>query len=152
MENRRVSRRTALTGAAGAIAAGLAGCSGVLDGGSQGGGETYQVGYGDSQATVDSANFPTDEKLYVYAVQSGWSNWPAIMSAFEEQYGVPLNDDDRSSGEALTHMRSRAQNPDHSAYNGGYTYGIIAMNEGFTTDYKPANWDKVPKKLKTDNR
>jgi len=146
-----LTRRQLLGGTGAAIAGGLAGCSdlGLNAVGGSGGGEEYEVGYGDYQTTVNAGDFP--EKLYVYAVQSGWSNWPAIMSAFEEQYGVPLNDDDRSSGEALTHMRSRAQNPDHSAYNGGYTYGIIAMNEGFTTDYKPANWDKVPEKLKTDN-
>jgi len=151
MENRRVSRRTALTGAAGAIAAGLAGCSGVLDGGGQGGGETYQVGYGDSQATVDSANFPTDEKLYVYAVQSGWMNWPSVMQAFNDMYGVELNDDDRSSGEALQDARSHAQNPTHSAFNGGYSYAIQAMNDGLTQEYKPANWDKVPESAKTSN-
>ncbi|MFB6268571.1 MAG: extracellular solute-binding protein [Halobacterium sp.] len=146
------TRRRVLSGTGAAIAGGLAGCTDLATnsaGGSGGGGETYEVGYGDYQTTVDAADFP--EKLYVYAVQSGWSNWPAIMSAFEEEYGVALNDDDRSSGEALQHIRANAQNPNHSAYNGGYTYGIIAMNEGFTTDYKPANWDKVPEKLKTDN-
>ncbi|MXR20363.1 extracellular solute-binding protein [Halobacterium bonnevillei] len=145
------TRRRLLAGTGAAITSGLAGCSGLASNasGDSGSGETYDVGYGDYQTTVDADSFP--EKLYVYAVQSGWSNWPAIMSSFEETYGVPLNDDDRSSGEALQHIRSNAQNPNHSAYNGGYTYGIIAMNEGFTTDYKPANWDKVPEQLKTDN-
>lgn len=148
------TRRRLLGGTGAAIAGGLAGCldgaTNALSGdGGDGSGETYQVGYGDYQTEVDASSFP--ETLYVYAVQSGWSNWPALMETFENDYGVALNDDDRSSGEALTHMRQRPQNPDHSAYNGGYTYGIIAMNEGFTTDYKPANWDKVPEKLKTDN-
>ena len=148
------SRRRFLTGTGAVLASGVAGCSSGSAGGGAGtdttaGGEGYQVGHGDDQTTVSASAFP--EKLYVYAVQSGWSNWPAIMSAFEDQYGVPLNDDDRSSGEALKHMRSRAQNPDHSAYNGGYTFGIIAKNEGFLTGYKPANWDKVPSKLKTDD-
>ena len=113
------------------------------------GGETYRVGYGDYETTVKASNFP--EKLYVYAVQSGWSNWPAIMTAFEEQYGVALNDDDRSSGEALKDLRAHARNPTHSAYNGGYTYGILAMQDDLTRAYKPANWDKVPAKLKSDN-
>ncbi|ELZ29242.1 ABC-type transport system periplasmic substrate-binding protein [Halosimplex carlsbadense 2-9-1] len=145
------TRRRFLTGTGAVAAAGLAGCSSALGGGgtSTPSGEQYEVGHGDYQTTVNASSFP--EKLYVYAVQSGWSNWPAIMSAFEEEYGVPLNDDDRSSGEALKHMRSRAQNPDHSAYNGGYTYGIIAKNEGFLTGYKPKNWDTVPSKLKTDD-
>ena len=114
-------------------------------------GETYEVGYGDSQTTVCSDNFPTDEKLYVYAVQSGWMNWPSVMEAFNEQYGVQLNDDDRSSGEALQDARSHAQNPTHSAFNGGYTFAIQAMNDGLTQAYKPANWDKVPDNAKTDN-
>jgi putative spermidine/putrescine transport system substrate-binding protein len=146
------TRRQLLGGTGAAITAALAGCSSL--GGntvknSDESGKSYQVGYGDYQTTVNAESFP--EKLYVYAVQSGWSNWPAIMEAFKNKYAVPLNDDDRSSGEALKHMRAHAQNPDHSAYNGGYTYGIIAMNEGFTTGYKPANWDKVPEKLKTNN-
>ena len=114
-------------------------------------GETYEVGYGDSQTTVCSDAFPTDEKLYVYAVQSGWMNWPEVMQAFKEQYGVQLNDDDRSSGEALQDARSHAQNPTHSAFNGGYTYAIQAMQDGLTQAYKPANWDKVPDSAKTDN-
>ncbi|MFD1600725.1 extracellular solute-binding protein [Halobellus rarus] len=128
--------------------------SGDGSGDSSGGscsGETYEVGYGDSQTTVCSDDFPTDEKLYVYAVQSGWMNWPSVMAAFDEQYGVELNDDDRSSGEALQDARSHAQNPTHSAFNGGYTFAIQAMNDGLTQAYKPANWDKVPDNAKTDN-
>ena len=107
------------------------------------------MGYGDYQTTVNAANFP--DKLFVYAVQTGWSNWGAQMEAFDEQYGVPLNDDQRSSGEALNDLRNNAQDPTHSAYNGGYTFGILAMQDDLTQAYKPANWDKVPDKLKTDN-
>jgi putative spermidine/putrescine transport system substrate-binding protein len=132
-----------------ATVAGLAGCSGssAIGGGS---GETYEVGHNDYQTTVSESDFPED-KLDIYAVQTGWSNWGAVMNAFDERYGVQLNDDQRTSGEALTHIRSNAQNPTHSAYNGGYSFGITAMEEGFTTDYKPANWDAVPDDLKTDN-
>jgi putative spermidine/putrescine transport system substrate-binding protein len=122
------------------------------DGGGEGDGETYEVGHGDSQTTVNSANFPKDgEKLYVYAVQSGWMNWPSVMEAFKEQHGVELNDDDRSSGEALQDARSHADNPTHSAFNGGYSYAIQAMNDDLTQAYKPANWDKVPDDAKTEN-
>ncbi|WP_135851553.1 extracellular solute-binding protein [Halorussus salinus] len=151
---RETTRRRFVTGASAAAAAGLSGCAGMLGSSDEntnanGSGETYDVGYGDSQTTVNSSDFP--DKLFVYAVQSGWSNWPAIMEAFENEYGVPLNDDDRSSGEALKDLRAHAQNPTHSAYNGGYTYGILAMQDDLTRAYKPANWDKVPDKLKSDN-
>jgi len=143
------TRRRFLAGTGAALAGGLAGCSGAVGGGDGGGGETFEVGYGDYQTTVDSASFP--ETLFVYAVQTGWSNWGAVMESFEDEYGVALNDDQRSSGEALSDLRSHAQEPTHSAYNGGYTFGILAMNDGLTTDYKPANWDKVPDPLTTDN-
>jgi putative spermidine/putrescine transport system substrate-binding protein len=147
------TRRQFVKAASAAAAAGLAGCSGDggggSDGGDGGGGESYDVGYGDSETTVSASSFP--DKLFVYAVQTGWSNWGAIMEAFEGQYGVSLNDDQRSSGEALADLRSHAQDPTHSAYNGGYTFGILAMQDGLTQAYKPANWDKVPEKLKTDN-
>jgi putative spermidine/putrescine transport system substrate-binding protein len=158
------SRRNFLIGSGVVVATGLAGCAGgdgndgggdgdsggsTSGDGGEGGSETFQVGHGDYQTSVDAANFP--EKLYVYAVQSGWSNWPALMEAFENKHAVALNDDDRSSGEALKHLRAHAQNPDHSAYNGGYTYGILANQDGLLTDYKPANWDTVPSKLKSDD-
>ena len=143
------SRRQVLAGTGAALSAGLAGCSNVISTESGDSGEEYEVGYGDYETTVSAADFP--ETLYIYAVQTGWSNWGALMDSFEEEYGVALNDDQRSSGEALTDIRNNAQDPTHSAYNGGYTYGIIAKNEGFTTDYKPANWDKVPDQLKTDD-
>jgi putative spermidine/putrescine transport system substrate-binding protein len=150
---RETTRRRFVTGASAAAAAGLSGCAGMLGSdentNANGSNESYDVGYGDYQTTVEASNFP--EKLFVYAVQSGWSNWPAIMEAFENEYGVPLNDDDRSSGEALKDLRAHAQNPTHSAYNGGYTYGILAMQDDLTQAYKPANWDKVPDKLKSDN-
>ncbi|WP_435179769.1 extracellular solute-binding protein [Halorussus sp. AFM4] len=150
---RETTRRQFVRAATAAGAAGLAGCTGALQSGggttTGSGGGTYKVGYGDFRTTVQASNFP--DKLYVYAVQSGWSNWPAIMTAFEEKYGVALNDDDRSSGEALKDLRAHAQNPTHSAYNGGYTYGILAMQDDLTQAYKPANWDKVPDKLKSDN-
>ncbi|WP_435182683.1 extracellular solute-binding protein [Halobellus sp. EA9] len=170
MDEQNYSRRRLLAGSAAALAGGLAGCSGGGGGGSTAtstsgstettesqstattSGETYQVGYGDYQTTVSAAKFPEPpKKLYVYAVQSGWSNWPALMQQFKQQYGVQLNDDDRSSGEALKDARSHAQNPTHSAFNGGYTFAVQAMKDGLTQAYKPANWDKVPEKLKTDN-
>ncbi|MEF8852920.1 MAG: extracellular solute-binding protein [Haloarculaceae archaeon] len=143
------SRRRFLTGAGAAIAAGLAGCSGAGGSTDDSSGETYEVGHGDHQTTVDAGNFP--EKLFIYAVQTGWSNWGALMEDFESTYGVALNDDQRSSGEALNDLRNNAQDPTHSAYNGGYTFGILAMQDDLTQAYKPANWDKVPEKLKTDN-
>jgi putative spermidine/putrescine transport system substrate-binding protein len=151
MTEMNVSRRNTVTGVAAALAASMAGCSGLTSGGSGngGGGETYDVGYGDSTTTVDSSNFPTEEKLYVYSVQSGWMNWPSVMEAFKKQYGVQLNDDDRSSGESLKDARANAQNPTHSAFNGGYTYNIQAQKDGLTQAYKPANWDKVPDTAKT---
>jgi putative spermidine/putrescine transport system substrate-binding protein len=147
------TRRRLVQGTGVALTGALAGCSssGANSSGASGStsGETYNVGYGDYQTTVSASSFP--EKLYIYAVQTGWSNWSALMEAFQTQYGVPLNDDQRSSGEALSDLRAHAQNPTHSAYNGGYTYGILAMQDGLTQPYKPANWDKVPEKLKTDN-
>ncbi|MFB6251030.1 MAG: extracellular solute-binding protein [Halobellus sp.] len=170
MDDSNYSRRRLLAGSAAALAGGLAGCSGGGGGGSTAtdtsgstettgsqstttsSAKTYDVGFGDYQTTVNAANFPEPpKKLYVYAVQSGWSNWPALMKQFKQQYGVQLNDDDRSSGEALKDARSHAQNPTHSAFNGGYTFAVQAMNDGLTQAYKPANWDKVPEKLKTDN-
>ena len=168
------SRRKVLAGAGTALTLGLAGCSAETgdggdggdssdsDGGSSDGsggsgdggstsssGETYEVGYGDYQTTVSAEAFP--EKLFIYAVQTGWSNWGAIMESFEEEYGVSLNDDQRSSGEALSDARTNAQDPTHSAMNGGYTFGVIARNDGLTQPYKPANYDKVPDSLKTDD-
>ena len=148
------TRRKVLASSGALLGGSLAGCTGGIGGGGGGGGsgdaETFEVGHGDYQTTVSSNDFPSD-KLYIYAVQTGWSNWGAVMESFQEEYGIELNDDQRSSGEALQHIRSNANNPTHSAYNGGYSFGVIAMNEDFTTDYKPANWDKVPDNLKTDN-
>lgn len=157
-----IDRRSFVSGLGTATVAGLAGCAGDEDGGGgeettepsndgdgSGGGETYEVGHGEYKTTVNAENFP--ETLYIYAVQTGWSNWDAVMEAFQDRYGVELFDDQRTSGEALTHIRSNAGNQEYSAYNGGYSFGITAMDEGFTTDYKPANWDKVPDDLKTDN-
>ena len=111
---------------------------------------TYEVGYGDYQTTVSEADFP-DGELVAYAVQTGWSNWGAVMEAFQDEYGITLDDNQGSSGEKLEHARSNAQNPQSSVFNGGYSFAIQAMNDDLTTDYKPANWDKVPDDLKTDN-
>jgi putative spermidine/putrescine transport system substrate-binding protein len=112
--------------------------------------DTYEVGYGEYQTTVSEDDFP-DDKLFVYAVQTGWSNWGAVMDAFQERYGIELNDSQGSSGEALQNARANAQNPQYSAFNGGYSFAIQAMNDGLTTDYKPKGWDAVPDNLKTDN-
>ena len=142
-------RRSLLKGAGATLVASTAGC---IDGGSTsdpGETQTYDVGFGDYQKSVKSSSFP--EKLFVYAVQTGWSNWGEIMTAFKEQYGVALNDDQRSSGEALSDAKSNAQDPTHSAMNGGYTFGVVARNDGLTRAYKPANYDKVPDSLKTDD-
>ncbi|WEL17645.1 ABC-type spermidine/putrescine transport system,periplasmic component [Halorhabdus sp. SVX81] len=157
------TRRRFLTGISIAAGAGLTGCSANSDDGgggagtdapgdadgSGGSGGTHEVGYGDYRTTVSASTFP--DKLFIYAVQTGWSNWAALMEGFENEYGVSLNDDQRSSGEALSHARQNAQNPNHSAMNGGYTFGVIARNEGLTQPYKPANYDKVPDSLKTDD-
>jgi len=125
------------------------GSSGTTTGGGSGSAETFEVGFEDSQTTVSADTFP--DKLFVYAVQTGWSNWGEIMTSFEEKYGVSLNDDQRSSGEALSDARSNAQSPTHSAMNGGYTFGVVARNDGLTQPYRPANYDAVPDTLKTDD-
>lgn len=147
------SRRQLVFGGTAALAGVMAGCLGSTDdggNGSDGGtGESYDVGYGDYETTVSAADFP--DELRVYAVQTGWSNWDAVMEAFEDEYGVALYDAQGSSGEALQDARSHAQDPTHSAFNGGYSFNLEAMNDGLTTDYKPANWDAVPDELKTDN-
>jgi putative spermidine/putrescine transport system substrate-binding protein len=159
------TRRKVLASSGAILGGSLAGCisgggggsgdgtetsSGGSDGTETGSGaESYEVGHGDYQTTVSADTFP--ETLYIYAVQTGWSNWGAIMDSFQEQYGLALNDDQRSSGEALSDLRANAQDPTHSAYNGGYTFGILAMQDDLLQPYKPANWDKVPDKLKTDN-
>jgi putative spermidine/putrescine transport system substrate-binding protein len=152
------SRRQFVVGMGAAGACGLAGCVSTGDdtgngpnttGTAGGSGDTYQVGYGEYQTTVSPSSFP--ETLYVYAVQTGWSNWGALMESFNNEYGVSLNDDQRSSGEALSHARQNAQNPNHSAMNGGYTFNVVASNDGLTQAYKPANYDAVPDSLKTDD-
>jgi putative spermidine/putrescine transport system substrate-binding protein len=146
------TRRRVLSGLGTATAASLAGCVGGGGGGGtaeSGSGDTFEVGHGDYQTTVSAGEFP--DKLFVYAVQTGWSNWGALMKQFENQYNVALNDDQRSSGEALSHARQNAQDPNHSAMNGGYTFGVVARNDGLTQPYKPANYDKVPDSLKTDD-
>jgi putative spermidine/putrescine transport system substrate-binding protein len=136
-----------------ALLGGLAGCigggSGSGAGSSSGSGDRYEVGTGDFQTTVAAPDLP--DMLYFYCVQSGWMNWPSLMESFQNTYGAAVHDDDRSSGEALQHMRSHAQDMTHSGYNGGYTYGIVARNDGFTQAYKPKGWEKVPDSLKTDD-
>ena len=152
------TRRQLLSGLGTATAVGIAGCSGSSDSGSTsnsnaGSGsenaDSFEVGYGDYQTSVSASSFP--DKLFIYAVQTGWSNWGALMQEFKNTYGVALNDDQRSSGEALSHARQNAQDPNHSAMNGGYTFGVVARNDGLTQPYKPANYDKVPDTLKTDD-
>ena len=150
-----LSRRRVLLAGAGAASVGVAGCLEGDDGSGEdtdtGGddGRSWEVGHGEYQTTVTEAALP--EELFIYAVQTGWSNWDAVMAAFEEEYGVPLHDDQRTSGEALSNIRANAGNQDYSAYNGFYPTGLQAWDDGFTTDYKPAGWDQVPDDFKTDD-
>jgi len=146
-----ISRRSYIGASSAALLAGLAGCSSLGSGGSSGSGdsESYTVGHGEFETEISASAFP--DMLYFYCVQSGWMNWPTVMENFESEYGPAVHDDDRSSGEALQHMRSHSGDMTHSGYNGGYTYGIVAKNDGFTQAYKPKGWDKVPDSLKTDD-
>ena len=145
-DSSRTPTRRQLLGAAGA--AGIAGIAGCADDSSTEE-QTFEVGHGEYQQTVSSADFP--EELFIYAVQTGWSNWDAVMEAFDDEFGLPLFDDQRTSGEALSDIRANAGNQDYSAYNGFYPVGLEAWDEGFTTDYKPAGWDQVPDAVKTDD-
>jgi putative spermidine/putrescine transport system substrate-binding protein len=165
-------RRFLITGGAAASVA-LAGCTGGDDGDGNGNGngngnengngngddsgattsddsETYEVGHGEYRTTISADSFP-DDQLVAYAVQTGWSNWGSVMEAFQEEYGIELDDNQGSSGEKLRDARANANNPQASIFNGGYSFAIQAMNDGLTTDYEPEHWDKVPDALKTDN-
>lgn len=165
-QNGPVSRRKFLIANGTVAGAALAGCLGDDEneengGNGTGGGngndggatgsdtETWEVGHGDYQTTVSEDDLP--DELFVYAVQTGWSNWDAVMDAFEDEYGVTLHDDQRTSGEALSNIRANAGNQDYSAYNGFYPTGLQAWEDGFTTDYQPAGWDQVPADFKTDD-
>ncbi len=141
------SRRQVLVGGGTVAGITLSGCLSGDDDTADG--EEIEVGFGDSETTVNSGTFP--DTLYVYCVQTGWSGWDDLMEAFEDEYGVSLNDDQRSSGEALTHMRSNAQNPSHGAFNGGYSFALEAWEDGFLTEYRPQHWDEVPDEFKTDD-
>ena len=158
------SRRNFLLAGSGAATAGIAGCLGNGDengtagdgtengddaGDGNGSGRSWEVGHEEYRTTVTEADLP--EELFIYAVQTGWSNWDAVMAAFEDEYGVPLHDDQRTSGEALSNIRTNAGNQDYSAYNGFYPTGLQAWDDGFTTDYKPDGWDRVPDDFKTDD-
>ena len=152
------SRRRFLVANGAAATVGLAGClegdegDGGGDGtgsGDDGEGRSWEVGHDEYRTTVTEDDLP--EELFVYAVQTGWSNWDAVMAAFEDEYGVPLHDDQRTSGEALTNIQANAGNQDYSAYNGFYPTGLQAWDDGFTTDYKPEGWDRVPDDFKTDD-
>lgn len=144
------TRRSVLAaaGATGAVA--LAGCMGDDDDGTttDDGTETYEVGSGEFQATVSADDFPSE--LVAYAVQTGWSNWGSVMEAFENEYDISLDDNQGGSAEKLQDARANAQNPVASVFNGGYSFAVNAMNDGLTTEYKPANWDAVPDDLKID--
>lgn len=111
--------------------------------------DTYEVGHGEYQTTISADDLP--DELFIYAVQTGWSNWDAVMDAFADEYGIELHDDQRTSGEALSDIRANAGNQDYSAYNGFYPTGLQAWEDEFTTDYQPAGWDKVPEAFKTDD-
>jgi len=151
---RPVSRRNVLLTGGAAGAAAIAGCTGD-DGDSGDDGtttdddaETYEVGSGEFQATVSAADFPNE--LVAYAVQTGWSNWGAVMEAFESEYGISLDDNQGGSAEKLQSARANAQNPVASVFNGGYSFAIQAMNDELTAEYKPAHWDAVPDELKVE--
>ncbi|SDK01685.1 putative spermidine/putrescine transport system substrate-binding protein [Halovenus aranensis] len=148
-----VSRRRFLVANGTAATAALAGCLGGDDGDDGGdttdGAETVRVGYGEYETTINTGDLP--DELFIYAVQTGWSNWDAVMDAFEEEYGVSLFDDQRTSGEALTNIRTNHPNHEYGAYNGAYSVGLEAWDEGFTTDYKPKGYESVPDEFKTDD-
>ena len=161
-----VSRRKFIAGGSATAGAAVAGClgdddddstdatggGGGDDGGSEdsdAGSETFDVGHGEYQTTVSADDLP--DELFIYAVQTGWSNWDAVMEAFEDECGVRLHDDQRTSGEALANIRANAGNQDYSAYTGFYATGLQAWDDGFTTDYKPAGWEQVPDDFKTDD-
>jgi len=149
-ETSGVSRRSFILANSTAASLALAGCvGGDDDNGDEGNGETFDVGHGEYQTTVSESDLP--DELFVYAVQTGWSNWDAVMAEFEDEFGVSLHDDQRTSGEALADIRANAGNQDYSAYNGFYPTGLQAWDDGFTTDYQPAGWDQVPDDFKTDD-
>lgn len=147
-----VSRRSVLVTAGAAGMAAVAGCTGDDngDGTTTGDGtETYEIGFGEFETTVSTEDFP--DELVAYAVQTGWSNWGAVMDAFEDEYGIALDDNQGGSGEKLQDARANAQNPVASVFNGGYSFAIQAMNDDLTTEYKPAHWDAVPDGLKVED-
>nr|WP_176705223.1 extracellular solute-binding protein [Halobacterium sp. GN101] len=145
----RTTRRSFIGASTTALLSGFAGCTSGGDDGANSSADAgmYTVGHDDFQTEISASALPN--MLYFYCVQSGWMNWPTIMDNVESKYGVAVHDDDRSSGEALQHMRSHSGDMTHSGYNGGYTYGIIAKNDGFTQPYKPNGWEMVPDSLKT---
>lgn len=149
-----VTRRRALAAAGATGIAAVAGCIGGDNSDDNGGAttgngdETYEVGSGGFQTTVSAEDLPGE--LVAYAVQTGWSNWGSVMEEFENQYGVAMDDNQGGSAEKLEDALANAQNPVASVFNGGYSFTIQAMNEGLTTEYKPANWDTVPDALKVE--
>lgn len=136
---------------AGALAVVLDACgSSPSSGGSGGGSAAAGSGSGGGVATLES-KARSEGKLNVIALPPDWSNYGAIITAFQKKYGISIVSaaPDDSSAQELAAMKAlKGQNRAPDVVDVAPTFAVTGTQERLFAPYKVSTWDTIPSAMK----
>jgi putative spermidine/putrescine transport system substrate-binding protein len=89
--------------------------------------------------------------LTLIAMPSTWANYGNIISAFEDEYQIPVTvvSPNATSAQELTALRlMRGQSRLPDVIEVGPAFAAQAVKQGLVVPYKPTAWDKIPDNLR----
>ncbi|WP_037914094.1 ABC transporter substrate-binding protein [Actinacidiphila yeochonensis] len=106
---------------------------------------TSAAGFGGMNALVAAAK--KEGTLNAIALPPDWSNYGAVIAAFEKKYGIKVSDEnpDGASQDEISAITSRkGQNRAPDVVDLGNSFALSAASQGILAPYKVATWDSIP--------
>jgi putative spermidine/putrescine transport system substrate-binding protein len=92
-----------------------------------------------------------DDVAICYNCPPEWADWGGQLANIKRDLGLSIPADNKNSGQTLSQLLAEKDNPVADVAYYGVSFGIKAKEEGVVTDYKPANFDRIPDGLKDPN-
>ncbi len=92
-----------------------------------------------------------DAVAVCYNCPPEWADWGGQLANIQRDLGISIPADNKNSGQTLSQLLAEKDNPVADVAYYGVSFGIKANEEGVVTNYKPANFDRIPDGLKDPN-
>lgn len=104
-----------------------------------------------AQLMTTAPAMAADSVATCYNCPPEWADWAGQLANIKHDLGISVPGDNKNSGQSLSQLLAEKDSPVADVVYYGVSFGITAKDKGVIADYKPKNFDRIPKGLKDPN-